>query len=97
MGKASCKVKIQWRGWSRRGYSEVMNGSGVQSLLDRKASACEATANATFSPHAGEGAGYAVDEVSGVLAKGRSVSTQTPHAHASERRHNRLQAMFGGE
>ena len=96
MAKASCKVKIKWRGWNRKGYAEVMDGPGVQAMLDKRAEACEAQANASFAPHAGEGAGYACGEFKGVLAKGRVVYTQTPHANASERRHNRLQAMFGG-
>ncbi len=96
MAKASCKVKIQWRGWNRAGYAEVMNGAGVQALLDQKADAAVAAANATFSPRAGEGAGYGAEEMRGTLARGRVISTQTAHAAASERRHNRLQGIFGG-
>lgn len=96
MAKASCKVEIKWRGWKRSGYAEVMDGPGVQALLDQKANAAVSSANASFSPHAGEGAGYAAKEMRGTLAKGRVISTQTAHAAASERRHNRLQAVFGG-
>lgn len=96
MAKVGCKVKFEWRGWNRAGYAEVMNGDGTQALLDQKAAAAAAAANSSFSPHAGEGAGYAVDELRGTLAKGRIIYTQTPHANASERRHNRLQGIFGG-
>lgn len=97
MAKASCKVSIKWRGWNRKGYAEVMDGSGVQGMLDRKAEACVSSANASFTPRAGEGAGYGVQEMHGTLAKGRVILTQTAHASASERKHNRLQALYGGQ
>lgn len=96
MAKASCKVKLSWRGWKRSGYAEVMDGAGVQSMLDHRAQAVASAANSSFSPLPGEGAGYAAEEMQGTLARGRVVSTQTAHAAASERRHNRLQAVFGG-
>ncbi len=93
---AKCQVKIEWRGWKRAGYAEVMNGDGVQSLLDKKASSALSSANASFTPKGNEGAGYGMKEVNGTLAKGRLLFTKTPHASNSERKHNRLQGIFGG-
>ncbi len=97
MAKAKCKVKFEWKGWKRGGYAEVMNGPGVQGLLDQKAGAVLSAANASFSPRAGAGAGYAGETVNGSLAKGRVIYTTGPHANASERKHNRLQSIFGGD
>ena len=97
MAKAKCEVKIKWKGWNRGGYAEVMNGGGVQAVLDQKANAVVASANASFSPKPGEGAGYASDVMSGSLAKGRSLHTESVHAFRSEKKHNRLQAIFGGD
>lgn len=96
MAKASCKVQIAWKGWRRSGYAEVMNGQGVQSLLDSKASSATSAANASFTPKGNEGAGYGMRTVNGTLAKGRVIYTQTAHASNSERKHNRLQGIFGG-
>lgn len=93
---SKCKVQIKWKGWKRGGYAEVMNGSGVQGLLDEKASAAISAANASFSPKRGEGAGYAGGTLNGSLAKGRVIYTTGAHANASERKHNRLQGIFGG-
>lgn len=96
MAKASCKVKIEWKGWKRSGYAEVMNGQGVQGLLDEKANATIDAANAAFTPRAGEGTGYLAKTLQGTLAKGRILKTGTRHAFASERKNNRLQGIFGG-
>lgn len=96
MAKTGCKVKIEWKGWKRGGYVEVMNGGGVQGMLDQKASAALSSANASFSPKPGEGAGYEGKTLNGSLAKGRIIYTTCPHANASERKHNRLQGIFGG-
>lgn len=96
MAKASCKVKIEWKGWKRGGYAEVMNGPGVQGMLDQKTEAVVSSANGSFTPKPGEAAGYACETMAGSLAKGRVIHTTGPHAAASERKHNRLQALFGG-
>ena len=97
MANVSCECKIKWKGWKRSGYADVMNSPGVQSLLDKRANAVVSQANASFTPKAGEGKGYGMKEFNGRLAKGRVVGTLTPHACSSERKHNRLQAIFGGE
>ena len=93
---AKCKVKFKWKGWKRGGYAEVMNSGAVQALLKKKADAAAASCNSSFSRHPGEGAGYVVRKFKGKLANGFVVATATPHAHASERKHNRLRPMFGG-
>lgn len=97
MAKAKCEVKIKWKGWNRSGYAEVMNGGGVQAMLDQKANAVVASANASFIPKPGDGAGYISDILNGSLAKGRSLHTDSVHTFRSEKKHNRLQAIFGGD
>ena len=95
MAKAKCEVKIKWKGWNRGGYAEVMNGWGVQAMLDQKASAA-AACNSTFTPKYGE-SGYSTATIGGSLARGRVVYTDSKHANVRERRHNRLQSAFGGD
>lgn len=92
MAKAKCEVKIKWKGWNRGGYAEVMNGWGVQAMLDQKANAVAAACNSTFTPKCGE-SGYSTATIDGSLARGRVVYTD----NVSERRHNRLQSAFGGD
>lgn len=96
MAKAKCEVKIKWKGWNRGGYAEVMNGWGVQAMLDQKANAAVAACNSTFTPKYGE-SGYSTATIGGSLARGRVVYTDSKHANVSERRHNRLQSAFGGD
>lgn len=96
MAKAKCEVKIEWKGWNRGGYAEVMNGGGVQAMLDQKANAVVASANASLEKKPGD-TGYVCDVMSGSLAKGRSLHTEGVHAFLSEKKHNRLQAIFGGD
>lgn len=95
MAKAKCEVKIKWKGWNRGGYAEVMNGGGVQAMLDQKANAVVASANASFEKKPGD-EGYVCDVMNGSLAKGRSLHTEGVHAYRSEKKHNRLQSIFGG-
>lgn len=97
MGRATCRVKIGRFKWKRGGYAELMDSAGVQGMLDEIAQGAAASANSAFSPHPGEGAGYAVETVQGTIAKGRVIRTASPHAAASERKHNRLQGIFGGK
>lgn len=95
MAKTGCKVKIEWKGWKRGGYAEVMNSGGVQDMLTEKANAVVASANASFEKKPGD-EGYVCDVIGGSLAKGRSLHTEGVHAYRSEKKHNRLQAIFGG-
>lgn len=96
MAKAKCEVKIKWKGWNRGGYAEVMNGEGVQAMLDQKANAAAAACNSTLSPKYGE-SGYSTATIDGSLARGRVIYKDSKHANVSERRHNRPQSAFGGD
>ena len=88
MAKAKCEVKIKWKGWNRGGY--------VQAMLTEKANAVAAACNSTFTPKYGEN-GYSTAVAGGSLARGRVVYTDSKHANVSERKHNRLQSVFGGD
>lgn len=96
MAKAKCEVKFKDFKWNRGGYAEVMNGGGVQGMLDQRADAAVASANASLPQKYG-GDGYGTDTIGGKLAKGRLIYAASKHARASERRHNRLQSIFGGD
>ena len=91
-----CSVKFGRFKWNRAGYAEVMNSGPVQSLVAKPAREIADACNASFEPEPGEGEGYEVREVRGKLARGFAVGTATPHAHNSERRHNRLIKALGG-
>lgn len=96
MAKAKCEVKFKDFKWNRGGYAEVMNGGGVQGVLDQKADAAVASANASLPQKYGED-GYGTKTIAGKLTKGRLIYAASKHARASERRHNRLQSIFGGD
>ena len=96
MAKAKCEVKFKNFKWNRGGYAEVMNGGGVQGMLDQRADAVVASANASLPQKYG-GDGYGAETIGGKLAMGRLIYAASKHARASERRHNRLQAIFGGD
>ena len=96
MAKAKCEVRFKDFKWNRGGYVEVMNGGGVQGLLDQRADAAVASANASLPQKFGAD-GYGAKTINGKLVKGRLVYAASDHARASERRHNRLQSIFGGD
>lgn len=96
MAKAKCEVKFMDFKWNRGGYAEVMNGGGVQGVLDQKADAAVASANASLPQKYGKD-GYGAKTIGGKLTKGRLIYAASKHARASERRHNRLQSIFGGD
>ncbi len=96
MAKAKCEVKFKGFKWNRGGYAEVMNGGGVQGVLDQKADAAVASANASLPQKYSED-GYGAKTIGGKLTKGRLIFAASKHARASERRHNRLQSIFGGD
>lgn len=68
MAKTGCKVKIEWKGWKRGGYAEVMNGGGVQGMLDSHVDAAKAAIQ-------GAGRMERTDVVAfnGRLARGRAI------------------------
>lgn len=96
MAKSKCEVTFKDFKWNRGGYAEVMNGGGVQGVLDQKADAAVASANASLPQKYGED-GYGAKTIGGKLTKGRLIYAASKHARASERRHNRLQSIFGGD
>lgn len=65
-------------------------------VLDQKADAAVASANASLPQKYGED-GYGAKTIGGKLTKGRLIYAASKHARASERRHNRLQSIFGGD
>lgn len=96
MAKAKCEVKFKNFKWNRGGYAEVMNGGGVQGILDQKADAAVASANASLPQKFGAD-GYGVKTIGRKLTKGRLIYAASKHARASEHKHNRLQFIFGGD
>lgn len=90
-----CTVAFKRFKWNRPGYAEVMNSSGVQSILSGKASRLASSCNSSFKPEHGEGDGYELKRVRGTLANGYVVKTATLHAIHSECRHNRLLGGLG--
>lgn len=68
MAKTGCKVKIEWKGWKRGGYAEVMKGAGVQGMLDSHVDAAKAAIQ-------GAGRMERTDVVAfnGRLARGRAI------------------------
>lgn len=72
----SCKVKFERFKWNRGGYAEVMNGGGIQSMLDDKIGAVPD--------------GYASQAFRGRLATGRVLKTVTREAYEQELRENNL-------
>lgn len=97
MASFKCKATFHNYRWKRKGYAQTMNSSGVQSMLERKAANIESECNSTFTPSKGESAGYTKKQWKGSLAKGYAVGTNTHHANASERKHNRLVNAIGSE
>lgn len=96
MGKVKCKMRVERFKWKRSGYAEVMNSSAVQSLLRKPAKGLANACNADFDRKRGERVGYRAKRIQGKLANGWVVKTASKHAHASERKHNRLKRGLGG-
>lgn len=68
MAKTGCKVKIEWKGWNRAGYAQVMKGAGVQGMLDSHVDSAKAAIQ-------GAGRMERTDVVAfnGRLARGRAI------------------------
>ncbi|QWT18099.1 hypothetical protein KPC83_02930 [Collinsella sp. zg1085] len=91
MARAKCEISFGRFRWDRAGYAELMSSEDVQALLTQPAKSIEESCNDTFTPAPNEtGKGYVARAVKGRLARGYRVSTASPHAHYSERKHNRL-------
>lgn len=68
MAKTRCKVKIEWKGWKRGGYAEVMNSGGVQGMLDSHVDAAKAAIQGAERMERTDVASF-----NGRLARGRAI------------------------
>ena len=66
--------------WDRAGYAALMNSAQVQSLIDAKAEAVKAAADAGLSEGGYEYEGHEVKDFQGTLARGKVVRTKTDQA-----------------
>ena len=64
----------------RAGYAALMNSAPVQSMVERKAQAVKAAADAALSEGGYDFEGHEVKDFDGVLARGRVVRTKTDQA-----------------
>ena len=79
--------------WDRAGYAGLMNTDGVQNILESKALAVKASADAAVAGHRAYGYGiepHAVHQVNGKFAHGYSVSTRNSAAKYMQAKHNTL-------
>ena len=70
--------------WTRAGYAALMGSAQVQSLLDAKAEAVKAAADAGMSEGGYELEGHEVKDFQGKLARGRVVRTKTDQAFGGQ-------------
>ena len=75
---------------SRAGYAALMDSSGVQSVIERKAQAVKSSADAGLSHGGYDYEGHEVEEFQGKLARGRVVRTKTDQARYSEAKRKTL-------
>lgn len=80
---------------SRAGYAALMDSTGVQGVIERKAQAVKAAADAGLS--AGDYAyeGHEVKDFQGKLARGKVVRTKTDQARYSEAERKTLSKSLG--
>lgn len=81
--------------WSRPGYTKIMNSSGVQGELERKAQAVKHSADSLLSDGGYRYEGHEVNDVDGIMAKGKAVRTKTDQARSSNAKHNTLLKALG--
>lgn len=74
----------------RAGYAALMNSAPMQSMVERKAQAVKAAADAALSEGGYHFEGHEVKDFDGVLARGRVVRTKTDQARYSEAKHKTL-------
>lgn len=96
MSKAKCQVTFKSFKWNPTGYREVLNSGEVQGLMDDYAARVMSDANADFTTRPDEGQGYTRKQIDGRIAKGYLVKADTPHAIASDHKHNRLKRIIDG-
>lgn len=79
--------------WDRSGYAELMNSAAVQSVLEAKAQAVKASADAAVTGHRAYGYSsgpHGVGKVSGKLANGYYVGTRNNAAKYMQAKRNTL-------
>lgn len=81
--------------WDRAGYAALMGSAQVQSLLDAKAEAVKAAADAGMSEGGYELEGHEVKDFQGKLARCRVVRTKTDQARYSEAKRKTLSKALG--
>lgn len=81
--------------WNRAGYAALMGSAQVQSLVDAKAEAVKAAADAGMSEGRYELEGHEVKDFQGKLARGRVVRTKTDQARYSEAKRKTLSKALG--
>lgn len=91
----SARVKFGKFKMRRSGYAALMNGSGVQGVVERKAQAVKSAADAALSPGGYSYGGHEVREFEGKLARGRVVRTKTDQARYSEAKRKTLTRALG--
>lgn len=80
---------------NRAGYAALMGSAQAQSLIDAKAEAVKAAADAGLSEGKYEYEGHEVNDFQGKLARGRVVRTKTDQARYSEAKHKTLSKALG--
>ena len=79
----------------KAGYAALMNGSGVQGVVSRKARAVKAAADAGLSDGGYAYPGHEVKGFQGKLARGKVVRTKTDQARYSEAKRKTLSKSLG--
>lgn len=80
---------------SRAGYAALMDSTGVQGVIARKARAVKSSADAGLSHGGYDYEGHEVKEFQGKLARGRVVRTKTDQARYSEAKRKTLSKALG--
>lgn len=80
---------------SRAGYSALMDSTGVQGVIERKAQAVKAAADAGLSAGGYAYEGHEVKDFQGKLARGKVVRTKTDQARYSEAKRKTLSKSLG--
>lgn len=80
---------------SRAGYAALMDSTGVQGVIERKAQAVKAAADAGLSAGGYAYKGHEVKDFQGKLARGKVVRTKTDQARYSEAKRKTLSKSLG--
>lgn len=81
--------------WNRPGYAQLLDSSGVQGVIGRKAQSVKAAADAGLSDGGYALPGYEVKDFQGKFARGKVVRTKTDQARYSEAKRKTLSKSLG--